>query len=578
MELAATQHAAGIFFDQAARDARHKKPRFMVAREDSPGETGWVPVTWSEAARKVQWLAAYLMDRGVDRDVKVAVMANTRLEWGLTGLAVLAAGGTLVPVYPSLRGEPLGHMIRHSDTEVLVVENADHLQSVLEVWRDACSRVHTLVSLEPVDVARVAEGAGVDPAGLERLTVTLARAEAVGREKLGASPRRVFERATRVSLDETGYLIYTSGTTGRPRGVPLTHRNVGVNGAAWIEVNQGLLRPQDIDLLWLPMSHIFGWGEFCLGNQLDFITYFSHPAKLLDHLLQVRPHVLMSVPAYWDKLAQAAIEAATDESGQIAELRRLTGGRLRFCLSGGAGLRREVKEFFLKAGMLIIEGYGLTECSPTLTMNRHDDYDFEAVGKAFPGVALKLAEDGEILAKGESVFAGYYKDPQATREVFDSEGWLHTGDLGRFTDRGFLKIIGRKKEILVTAGGKNIAPENIELRFKGDSLIASLVVFGDGKKYLTALVDIDEAVAKSRLTRHGMLSSSALRRHPEVHQWVQASIDKVNAQLANYETIKRFCIAEAPLTIEAGLLTPSLKVKRSRVYERFASQLESLYG
>jgi long-chain acyl-CoA synthetase len=578
MDLADTHNAAQIFFDQAQRDDLQAKPRFMVAVEGSRGETRWLPVSWSEAAGRVQWLASYLMNRGVDRDVKVAVMGNTRLEWGLTGLAVLAARGTLVPVYPSLRGDSLAHIIRHSDTEVVVVETAEQFQQLLLVWRDACSRVHTLVTIEPLDVARLAEAVGVDPAHLESISVTLERAEDLGREQLRTSPRRVLDCAARIPLDDIGYLIYTSGTTGMPKGVPLTHRNVGVNGAAWIEVNQGLLHGQDIDLLWLPMSHIFGWGEFCLGNQLGFITYFSQPAKVLDHLLQVRPHVLMSVPAYWDKLAQMAIKEASGHSTRIAELRRLTGGRLRFCLSGGAGLRPEVKELFLKTDMLIIEGYGLTECSPTLTMNRPNDFDFETVGKPFPGVKLKVAEDGEILAKGDSVFAGYYKDPQATRLVFDADGWLHTGDLGRFTDRGFLKIIGRKKEILVTSGGKNIPPENIELRFKGEPLIAHLVVFGDGKKFLTALVDIDEEVARSRLIRHGDLSSVAPRHHPHVCQWVQLSIDKVNAQLAGYETIKRFCVAEEPFTVEAGLLTPSLKVKRKQVYERFAGQLESLYA
>jgi long-chain acyl-CoA synthetase len=577
MDPAATHNAVQIFFDQVQRNDLQSKPRFMVAVEDSQGETGWLPVTWSEAAGRVQWLASYLMDRGVDRDTKVAVMGNTRLEWGLAGLALLAARGTLVPVYPSLRGEALGHIIGHSDTEVVVVENAGQLQELLQVWRDACSRVHTLVTIEPVDVARLAEEAGLDPARLENISLTLERAEDLGRERLRRSARRVLDCAARISPNDIGYLIYTSGTTGMPKGVPLTHRNVGVNGAAWIEVNQGLLHEQDIDLLWLPMSHIFGWGEFCLGNQLGFVTYFSQPAKVFDHLLQVRPHVLMSVPAYWDKLAQMAIKEASGESERIAELRRLTGGRLRFCLSGGAGLRREVKELFLKADMLIIEGYGLTECSPTLTMNRANDFDFDTVGKAFPGVALKLAEDGEVLAKGESVFAGYYKDPQVTREVFDADGWLHTGDLGRFTERGFLKIIGRKKEILVTAGGKNIPPENIEHRFKGEPLIAYLVVFGDGKKFLTALVDIDEAVARSRLMRQGDQSSVAPRQHPYVRQWVQVCIDKANAQLAGYETIKRFCIAEEPFMVEAGLLTPSLKVKRKQIYERFSGQLESLY-
>jgi long-chain acyl-CoA synthetase len=226
---------------------------------------------------------------------------------------------------------------------------------------------------------------------------------------------------------------------------------------------------------------------------------------------------------------------------------------------------------------MIIEGYGLTECSPTLTMNRRDDFDFDTVGKPFPSVELKLAPDGEILAKGPNVFAGYYKDAAATRAIFDREGWLHTGDLGRLTDAGFLQIIGRKKEILVTAGGKNVPPQNIELRFKDDPLIAHVVVCGDGRKYLTALVDIDEDVARQRLEGQGTAANGSLRDHPEVRRWVAERVESVNGDLARYETLKKFVIAEAPFTVEAGLLTASLKVRRQAVCERFRRQLESLY-
>jgi len=362
-----------------------------------------------------------------------------------------------------------------------------------------------------------------------------------------------------------------------PKGVLLTHRNLGVNGDDWVAVNGHLLHEGDIDILWLPMSHIFGWGQFCLGNQLRFLTYFSEPNKALEHLAGLSPNVFMSVPAYWEKLAQTARAVPGGEEAHCAELRRLTGGRLSFCLSGGAGLGRDVKELFRSAGMLIIEGYGLTECSPTLTMNRVDDYDFDSVGKPFPGVRIKLAEDGEILAKGENVFAGYYKDEAATAAVRDAQGWLMTGDLGRFNERGFLQIIGRKKEILVTSGGKNIPPQNVEHRFRNDPLISQVVVYGDGKKYLTAVVDIDERASRARLAEAGEPEMHSVRAHALIRRLVGERIAEVNRGLATYETIKDFVIADEPMTPESGLLTPSLKVKRDKVYERYRDALEGLY-
>lgn len=570
-ELTNVHNAARIFFDQAARPELRERPRCMIAT----AEGGWQAVTWGELATRAERIASFLIDRGVDRDEKVAVLANTRVEWGLAGMALLAARGVLVPVYPTLVGEQLAHILTHSEAKVLFVENAQQLERVLLCWEQLS--LSTLVTFENVDVRALAKKAGLDADRIASLTFSLEHAEALGGAVLERQPERVQARLEQVELDDIGFLIYTSGTTGMPKGVLLSHRNVGVNGGDWVSLNGSLLHQDDVDILWLPMSHVYGWGQFCLGNQLGFLTYFSEPIKALPHMTTLKPHIFMSVPAYWEKLAQMSQGASQDEAEQHAELRRLTGGRLSFCLSGGAGLRREVKEFFKAAGIMIIEGYGLTECSPTLTMNRIDDYDFGSVGKPFPSVRLKIAADGEILAKGDNVFRGYFKDEAATAAMFDEDGWLRTGDLGRFNDKGFLQIIGRKKEILVTAGGKNIPPENIELRFRDDPLITHVVVYGDGKRYLTAVVDIDEQVAKTRLREVQEAPGAGVRAHPLVKKWVADRIETVNAGLARYETIKKFCLAEAPLTMENGLLTPSLKVKRKQVYEHYRQALEALY-
>lgn len=372
-----------------------------------------------------------------------------------------------------------------------------------------------------------------------------------------------------VGLEQPGVMLYTSGTTGMPKGVPLTHKNVAANGRDWLECNGPLLDEGAIDLFWLPLSHIFGFGELCLGNTLGFVTYWSDPAKVFADLERVRPQVFMSVPRYYEKLATRAMQAH-DPAAQRERFEQITGGRLKFCLSGGAGLKQEVKELFYAQGVLIIEGYGLTESSPTLTLNRPDDFRFDSVGKPLPSVELKLAEDGEILAKGPNIFGGYHKNPEATRETFTEDGWLKTGDIGRWSEDGFLQIIDRKKEILVTAGGKNIPPANIEMRFQDDPYIAHVVVYGDGKSYLTAAVWLHEDAVAQELGESKDDASA-------VQALVEQRVALVNEKLARYETIKAFVIIEEPLTVEGGLLTATLKIKRKKIYERYGDRLEALY-
>jgi long-chain acyl-CoA synthetase len=264
------------------------------------------------------------------------------------------------------------------------------------------------------------------------------------------------------------------------------------------------------------------------------------------------------VPAYWEKLARAMIaEAGDDPAARRRALARLTGGRLRFCLSGGAGLKVEIKEALRDAGVLVIEGYGLTETSPTLTLNRPDDYRFDAVGKPVASVEIRLADDGEIEARGPSVFAGYHDDATATAAAFTADGWFKTGDVGRWTADGFLQIVDRKKDILVTAGGKNVPPANIEARFADDPVVERCVVYGDGKPYLVAAIWLAPGASPGD---------------------VAARIEAANAKLARFETIKKWWIADEPLTVEGGLLTSSLKLRRKAVYARFRDRFEELYG
>ena len=527
----------GVFDDLAARA---EWVRFKV-----PHGASWQDVTYRDFAERIRRLSLFLVESGLQPGDRACVLAPNSVDWGAAALAIQAAGGVMVPIYPASTAEQAAYIVKHSGARFVFVGGAGAVAKI-EQAAHGYEAVRRIVRLDEQ---------GSAPNALAACFVALEDALRFGAARDMADPT-VFERTMNaVSIDQPGLMLYTSGTTGNPKGVPLTHANVAANGKDWLLCNAPLLHERAIDLLWLPMSHIFGFGELCIGNTLGWTSYLCDPATVLTKMPEVAPSAFMSVPAYWEKLAMLAM-AAPDPKKRLAEL---TGGRLAFCLSGGAGLKREVKELFLSCGVLIIEGYGLTETSPTLTLNRPDAYRFDTVGKPLPSVELRLAEDGEILARGPNVFAGYHADPDATREAFTSDGWFKTGDVGRFTPDGFLQIIDRKKDILVTAGGKNVPPVNIEMRFAGDPLVSNVVVYGDGRRYLVAGVWVTEPMSEATVGR------------------VKESVDRVNANLASYETIKRVFVEDRPLTVDGGMLTASLKVRRKKIYEAFKDRFESLY-
>lgn len=535
---------------------RGDRPRFFV--RDAAG--AWQPVTWREFAVDVRKAAVGLMAHGFAKGARAAIFAPNRLAWLVASYGIQAAAGVMVPVYPASTAEQAAYVIAHSEADVVFVDTAA-LVARLGAARDKLGLVRRFVVF---DAALEAEAAGYF--GAERVTTY----DALLAAGTAADGDGAFEaRYASIALDDVGLMLYTSGTSGPPKGVPLTHENVASNGRDWLNNNASLLEDGYVDLLWLPFSHIYGLGEAGLGNTLGFTSYLCDPLEVLGLLPVLKPHIFMSVPAYWEKLAGLA-------GGDPERLRELTGGRLRFCLSGGAGLKREVKEAFYAAGMLIVEGYGLTEASPTLTMNRPDRFRFDTVGLPYPSVELRLAEDGEIQARGPNIFKGYHRDPEATRAAFTEDGWLKTGDLGRFTDDGFLQIIGRKKEILVTAGGKNVPPANIEARFQGDPLIAHVVVYGDAKKYLVAGI-WPEPFGLKAFARERGLEGEALRE--AVVAAIGQKVEAVNAELARYETLKRFEVFfDAPLSVEAGHLTTTLKLRRHEINKDFGARLEALYA
>ena len=534
--------APQVVFD--ALPARRDATRFMVR---CAGE--WAPVTWQSFADQIRGVAMHV-DSQIQPGERCAVFAQNSVAWFASALGIQAAHGVLVPVYGSSTTDQAAHILAHSDAKIVFVDTST-LPRMVEVCRSLASPVQVVL----IDESDESEESDAPATVSESSFVSWSDALRQGDE--ATSSARLEALLGSASLDDHAMMLYTSGTSGAPKGVPLTHRNVGVNGRDWFESNAALLEEGYVDLLWLPMSHIFGFGEAGIGNRLGWTSYLSEPKAVLDDLASIRPDVLMSVPSVWEKIANGA----RSDSDPAGAFQRLTGGALRFCLSGGAGLKPAVKEFFWDQGVLIIEGYGLTECSPTLTLNRPDDFRFDSVGKVFPSVELRLASDGEILARGESVFRAYHNDSDATRAAFDEEGWFKTGDVGRWTQDGFLQIVDRKKDILVTAGGKNIAPANIEQQFQGEALIAHVVVYGDGEKYLVAALWLNEDQGQ----------------HEERTALAQQRVDAVNLRLARHETIKKFVIIDEPLSVESGLLTPTLKVRRKHVYARYGERLRALY-
>ena len=553
-------------------------------------EGGWSQVTWGEVKDRATWIARWLDQQGVGQDTKVAVYANTRVEWTYCCPAIEACRGVFVPVYFSNTADQVQYVVDHSDAQVLFTELA-LLPRVLQRWADYPRLRRVVVwdlprnkgALEAL-VGQQNEVAGADSLSLAQVNGKLLGLEQVyqqGRDLHRSDPEQLERMMARRDEQDLAAIIYTSGTTGQPKGVMLSNRNLLASAMSWHQVLEHAFPPagERRDILWLPISHMSGWGIMGQGVMFDYETWISDPYQLLGILPEVKPSMLFSVPAYWEKLYTLAVNASPNVQQQRAKLREITGGCLRFLLSGGAGLKREVKEFFRDAGIQMIEGYGLTECAPNLTMNRLDDYDFDSVGKPVPDVEIKLADDGEIMARGNNIYLGYYKDPEATAATMTADGWFCTGDLGQWTDRGFLQIKGRKKEIIVTSAGKNIGPAGIEVLFAGAPLVEHIVLHGDERKYLTALITLNEPAVMAHVKQHELPHAdfTEAAASPELRAAVQRSVDAVNAQLASFETIKKFVLHDGHLTVEAGHLTPSLKLRRAKVWETFGALMDALY-
>jgi long-chain acyl-CoA synthetase len=580
-----------------ARAAATAAERFgdrIAVRHREGGE--WRERTFREVGDLVDELALGLVALGLEPGDRACILANTRPEWTFASAAISRAGGVVVPIYPSDSPEECEWVAGNSEARMIVCEDASQAAKIAQV-RDSLARLeHVIV---------------IDPEGNESAT-SLERLRELGRGRVERS--ELERRCEEVSSDDPYTVIYTSGTTGPPKGVVLTHGNCASVGV--IDQEIGFVTEEDVSYLYLPLAHAFALmvqlATFDVGGS---IVYFGGDTKrIVAELQDTKPTFLPSVPRIFEKIYSLATAAAGDQGRlrQAVELgvrvrgmqqrgeevpdalrgafeeadevlyrnvRGLFGGNVKQAVSGAAPISPEILEFFYACGVPVLEGWGMTETAGVGCVNTLDQLRFGTVGRPLPGVEIKLADDGEVLTRGPNVFRQYWRDPEATRETFTADGWLRTGDLGSIDEDGFVSITGRKKDIIITAGGKNLTPANLENDLRQSRWISHAVMYGDRRPYPVALISLDSEEILPWARERGLPDDvQSLIGRAELRDLIQAEVDRANAKYAQVEQIKKFELLDHDLSQETGELTPTGKMKRNVVNERYADLLEQMYG
>ena len=587
-----------MFFDRVAKNPGAEAFRYPV------GET-WKSVTWKESGERVTNLAAGLLSLGIQPEQRVGIASGTRYEWILADLAIMASGGATTTVYPSTNAEDTAYIISDSECQVVFVEDDDQLAKLTE---------------RKSEIPTVGKVITIDGEGDGDWVITLDSLADLGEKYLVEHAGAVEAAVAAIKPDQLATLIYTSGTTGRPKGVRLRHKSWVYEGEA-IAV-QDILHEDDLQFLWLPMAHSF--GKVLLSAQLacGFATAIDGRVdKIVDNLGVVKPTFMGAAPRIFEKAHGRIVTMQASEGGVkeklfnqafkvglevdrlkregkspglllnvqhglfdklvFSKVRDRFGGRVRFFISGAAALNKDIAEWFHAAGIVILEGYGLTECSAGGFVNHPDDYKFGTVGPALPGSEVKLGDGDEILIKGPHVMDGYHNLPEETAKTLDKDGWLHTGDKGALDGDGFLTITGRIKELFKTSGGKYIAPPAIEASFKAICPYASqFMVFGEDRNYCVALVTLDPDAIAGWAAENGLAGKSyaEIVGSDTCLAMVTGYVDQLNAKLNRWETIKKWELLDHDLSVESGELTPSMKVKRSVVQGNNKDKIDALYA
>ena len=592
------QNVAVLFLDRVATSPNSEAFRYPR------GET-WESVTWKQAGDRVRALAAGLVALGIESEQRVGIAAGTRYEWILADLAVMCAGAATTTVYPSTNSSDTAYIVGDSECRIAIVENDVQLAKLKE---------------HKSELPHLGKVVLMDGEGDGDWVISLGELEALGTAYLKDNPTVIDDISKAIPADQLATLIYTSGTTGRPKGVRLRHKSWVYEGAA-IKV-QDILDESDLQFLWLPMAHSF--GKVLLSAQLacGFATAIDGTVeKIVDNLAIVRPTFMGAAPRIFEK-AYGRIQTMTASEGgtkekifkkafkvglEVEDLKRQGksiplglklqhrvfdklvftkvrdrfGGRVRFFISGSAALNREIAEWFNAAGIVILEGYGMTENSAGGTVNHPDDNKIGTVGRALPGTEVKIGDGDEVLLRGPHVMEGYHNLPDETASALTADGWLHTGDKGSLDADGFLTITGRIKDLFKTSGGKYIAPSAIEAKFKAlCPYVSQFVVFGNDRNFVCSLITLDPDAMAGWAEENGMSGSSYadIVKSEKCHAMIGDYVDELNGKLNRWETIKRWELLDHDLSIETGELTPSLKVKRNVVEDNNKALINSFYS
>jgi long-chain acyl-CoA synthetase len=577
-----------------ARQAADRYGDGVAARFLRDGE--WVDLTYTELWEQVRDVALGLVELGVEPGDRVGILANTRVEFTVADLAASAAGAIVVPVYPTNSPEECEWVVGNSGAKVVVCEDASQVAKISGVRAALPDLQHVVV------IDGDAEGA-----------LTMAEVAATG---AAGDPAELDRRADAISADDPCLIIYTSGTTGRPKGVVLT--NKGFAGGRSSAAEMELFGPSDVVYLYLPLAHSFGQlvQAVCVEVGATIAYWGGDTTQIVGELGQVQPTVLPSVPRIFEKVYAVAmgmvpperkeevaraielgvkvraarqrgepVSAAEGEAFEKADaemfglVRGIFGGRIELAISGAAPIAPEILEFFYAAGVPVFEGWGMTETTAIGTVNLADAFKFGTIGRPVAGAKIRIADDGEIEIAGDMLLKEYWRDPEATAAVLTDDGFLRTGDLGSIDDEGYVTITGRKKDIIITAGGKNLTPANLEGDLRRSRFISQAVMFGDRRPYPVALITLDTEEVVPWAGEQGLPTDVAeLAAHEAIRKLIQAELDAANARYAQVEQIKRFKILARDFSLEAGEVTPSLKLKRHVIYEHYAGEFDELYS